>query len=198
MGKAVSSLSFGVYSINKKIEELKIRSLSFLTIYDLLKCKASTNHLQEITISQYEYNIIAENNFYDSHDSNREKISQKELFNKLFQESKILPTDNEVNIYKLLFLLIPLMKNDSFQKAKVLYYCITRLEGNLKKSNMKLYLIKYLFWNLKTLPKSFYDNSKDLIEKESISLIKDCVFNKCDLLNCVTKLMNCLCSTGNL
>ena len=123
------STKSAVNFILNTLNTLKIKKLSYQEVYNLLENKStnSSDYLEKL-ITQDDFISLAELNFFDNSDSNTNKLFQRDYFISLFKSSKGFPTDEQVNISRILLLLLPFLNNNIEEKTKIFYYCLSNLE----------------------------------------------------------------------
>ena len=148
MGYGSSTYS-GIKNYNTYIQSTYLKSLSFQELESLLKEKA-INISGNILINNREFFNLCNKYFMDDTPNNPYREIQKHYFIGLYNQCLEEKNDNTINIYLLMFYLIPILNNDLNQKCKAFYICFKHfLGGSISGEQLKSIFNNYLCWNLR-------------------------------------------------
>ena len=181
MGNSKSTRT-GVKNYLKYISSLQLTKLNFQTVEKLLKDKSIEFNDKFIFIEKSEFINLCHAHFMVNTDKNQYCSIQNEYFLSLFNKCNNyldMENDGSVNIYSILFYLIPILNNSVKEKVKSFFKCVITLnEGPILGKNLNFYFEKYYQWNLRLAVKSVISFIQDEEEKESVTKLYDIVLKE--------------------
>jgi len=165
------STSAGVSNYLRYVDSMPITKMTLQKVEKDLIDKVEKSEEDNYLIWEIDFQNIYENQYViDQRDLEARNI-QKEYFLALYNNSKSEEKEGKkVNIYKVLLQLIPILKNNTRDKAKAFYRCFQNIQdGKINGSELKKDYFSYMFkFNLIIAPNSFIKYISEQDEKDSL------------------------------